>query len=420
MSGAREILPKEAVQGVFHVPGSKSLTNRALICAALANGESRIQNPSDSSDSGLMANGLDQMGVLTRREGGDWVVQGTGGKLFAPRYPVPVGNAGTTLRFFLALAALAEGTTIFDAAARMAERPNEELFSALREAGVRISQDGTTYRVDGGGINGGRIRVDQSRSSQFLSAILLVAPYARAGVAIDVEGAKSSESYVRMTLSVMADFGVHPEVDAQGGKYRIGAPQRYRPTVTRIEADASGGSYGLAAAAIAGGDVLIEGMRLDSLQGDAGFPLILHAMGCDVRQEPAGVRLQCDGRLSGVTVDMNGMPDVVPTLASVALFASGPSIIRNVAQLHYKESDRLEAIGSELRKLGAEITIRPDGLEIVPAPLSGALLDTYDDHRLAMSFALIGLRVPGVKIENPDCVAKSFPRYWEELDRISS
>lgn len=420
MSGVLEIVPKGVAHGVFRVPGSKSLTNRALICAALAKGESRIENPSDSGDSSLMANGLDQMGVLIRRDGGDWVVHGTGGKLFAPRYPVPVGNAGTTLRFFLALAALAEGTTIFDAAPRMAERPNEELFSALRAAGVRISQEGTRYRVEGGGLNGGRIRVDQARSSQFLTAILLVAPYARTGVAIEVESARTSESYVRMTQSVMAEFGVRPELDASGAVYRIPAPQRYRPTVYRVEADASGGSYGLAAGAIAGGDVLIEGMRLDSLQGDAGFSSILRTMGCDIQQEPVGVRVQCDGRLSGVTVDMNRMPDVVPTLASVALFASGPSSIRNVAQLRYKESDRLDAIGAELRKLGADITIHPDGMEIVPAPLSGAQLDTHDDHRLAMSFALIGLRVPGVKIENPDCVAKSFPRFWEEFDRITS
>jgi 3-phosphoshikimate 1-carboxyvinyltransferase len=367
-----------------------------------------------------MTNGLDQMGILIRREEGDWVVHGTGGKLFAPRYPIPVGNAGTTLRFFLALAALAEGTTVFDAAPRMVERPNEELFSALRAAGVHLSQEGTRYRVEGGGFKGGRIRVDQASSSQFLTAILLVAPYARSGVVIDVEGAKSSKSYVRMTLSVMKEFGVRPEVDPAGAAYRIQATQRYRPTVYGVEADASGASYGLAAAAIAGGDVLIEGMRLDSIQGDTGFPSILRTMGCDIRQEPAGVRVKCNGRLSGVTVDMNEMPDVVPTLASVALFASGPSRIHNVAQLRHKESDRLEAIGLELRKLGADITIHHDGIEIVPSQLCGAQLDTHDDHRLAMSFALIGLRVPGVKIENPDCVAKSFPRFWEEFDRITS
>ena len=415
-----EISTRGPLRGIFRVPGSKSLTNRALFCAALAGGNSRIRNPSDSTDSAMMANGLNQLGVLVRRDDAEWEVCGTGGKLYAPRFPIPVGNAGTTLRFFLSLASLADGTVLFDAAPRMAERPNEELFAALGNLGVRATQVGTRYEVAGGGLSGGRLVIDQGRSSQFLSSILLVAPYARAGVDIETGGVRASESYVRMTLAVMEKFGVSVEVEGAKGTYRVRAPQKYSPADYTVEADASGASYGLAAAAIAGGEVLVEGMRLDSLQGDTGFVDILRAMGCEIAQEASGVRIIKRGPLAGVTVDMNAMPDVVPTLAAVALFASGPSRIRNVAHLRYKESDRLAAIGEEFRKLGAHVAVLPDSLEITPSHLSGARLDTYDDHRLAMSFALIGLRLPGVSVENPGCVTKSFPRFWEEFENLAS
>jgi 3-phosphoshikimate 1-carboxyvinyltransferase len=369
-----------------------------------------------------MANGLNQLGVLVRRDDDEWEVCGTGGKLFAPRYPIPVGNAGTTLRFFLSLASLADGTVQFDAAPRMAERPNEELFAALRNLGVQATQVGNMprYEVVGGGLSGGRLVIDQARSSQFLSSILLVAPYARGEVEIEVRGVKASESYVRMTVAVMKEFGVGVELEGAKSTYRVRAPQKYSSAEYTVEADASGASYGLAAVAIGGGEILVEGMRLDSLQGDTGFVEILRAMGCHIAQEASGVRIMKRRPLTGVTVDMKAMPDIVPTLASVALFANGPSRIRNVAHLRYKESDRLAAIGEEFRKLGADIAVLPDGLEITPSQLSGAQLDTYDDHRLAMSFALIGLRVPGVRIENPECVTKSFPRFWEEFEGLTS
>jgi 3-phosphoshikimate 1-carboxyvinyltransferase len=301
----------------------------------------------------------------------------------------------------------------------MAERPNDELLEALRQAGVRASQipGQARYEVAGSGLNPCRVVIQQDRSSQFISSLLLVAPYARGEISIEVKGQTISESYVQMTLAVMDRFGVRPEHAV--GVYVIRSPRQYLPIQYQVESDASSASYGLASAAIARGEVLVEGVGQDSVQGDARFLDILCAMGCTTRNEESGIRIVCDRDLSGINVDMNAMPDVVPTLVAVALFAVGPSRIRNVAQLRFKESNRLEALGSELRKLGANIVIHSDGVEIVPAPLHGALLDTHEDHRLAMSFALVGLRVAGVKIENPECVRKSFPEFWKEFDRLS-
>jgi 3-phosphoshikimate 1-carboxyvinyltransferase len=416
MTDIRSIPTSGPVRGTFHVPGSKSLTNRALVCASLAGGTSIILNASDSRDSALMANGLDQLGVLVRREGTTWDVEG-GGKLRAPRYPIPVGNAGTTLRFLLALSSLAEGKTVLEGSSRMGERPNAELLEALGEAGIALRQDPMTsrYEVTGGGFRGGRYSLRQDRSSQFLSALLLIGPEAASPLEIAVEGPRISESYVRMTLDVMRAFGA--SVEEGEGRYLV-SPGRYSACRFFVEPDASGASYGLAAAAITGGEVSIEGLRLGSTQGDAAFPRLLARMGCMVEERGECVRLTGARLLSGIDVDMGAMPDAVPTLAAVALFATTPSRIRNVAHLRFKESDRLEALATELQRLGGSVVLHEDGLEIRPAPLHGGRVATYNDHRMAMTAALIGLRVAGVEVENPGCVEKSFPRFWEELERI--
>jgi 3-phosphoshikimate 1-carboxyvinyltransferase len=408
------------VRGVFHVPGSKSLTNRALVCASLARGKSVLFNASDSNDSALMANGLNQLGILVLREGNRWEVEGKGGVLYAPRFPIPVGNAGTTLRFFLALAALAEGKVVLEGAPRMGERPNRELIDALRDAGIDAHEDtlASRYEVTGGRLAGGELTLRQDRSSQFLSALLLVAPLAAYSMDIHVEGSRVSESYVRMTLDVVRRFGAVVEEDGPGERYRIPAPQRYAPTAFEVEPDASGASYGLGAAAITGGEVFIKGMGPGSSQGDAGFARLLSQMGCLVEQNEEGTRLRGAQLLRGIDVDMATTPDLVPTLTAVALFAATPTRVRNVAHLRFKESDRLTALAEEIRKLGGIVVVYDDGLQIVPAPLRGGTVATYGDHRIAMTAALIGLRVPGVAVENPECVAKSFPRFWEELDGL--
>lgn len=416
----KEIMPVPSVHARVVVPGSKSITNRALICAALAKGESIIRNASDSDDTLLMANGLNQLGVLVRPVQGGLSVEGTGGRLFAPRFPIPVGNAGTTFRFMMSLAALARGTTVFDIGLRMAERPMEELVDALHQLGVHVVADPLLprYSVTGGSLNGGDLVLGGERSSQFLTSILLVGSYALRDVAIEISGTPSSIPYVHLTLEVMKRFGVQAEA-RDTRRFVVKAGQRYQPTDYTIEPDASAASYFLSAAAIAGGRVKVEGLDFSSTQGDSEFLKVLKRMGVKVAESQGGAECTGAGVLEGIDIDMNGMPDIVPTLAVTALFARTPTRIRNVAHLRHKESDRLTALSSELKKLGANITMYDDGLEIIPAPLHGAMLDTYDDHRLAMSFALIGLRVPGVKIGNPNCVKKSFPGFWKEFERLA-
>jgi 3-phosphoshikimate 1-carboxyvinyltransferase len=415
----KEIIPAGPVRARVIVPGSKSITNRALICAALARGESVIQNASDSDDTALMANGLNLLGVLARKNGDSLVVDGTGGKLHAPKFPIPVGNAGTTFRFLLSLAALAEGRTVFEGAERMAERPVDDLLEALRQMGVELEKDPVAARwsVTGGTVKGETASIRSDKSSQFLTSLLLIAPMLQHGLRIVVEGTMSSMSYVSMTLDVMKHFGVR-DIEVRPDGYTVPHDGGYRPTTFAVEADASSASYPMAAAAITAGEVFVKGVRQDSSQGDARFVEVLAAMGCDVRWTDEGVAVTGTDALKGVDVDMNTMPDVVPTLAVVSLFARGRTSIRNVAHLRYKESDRLQALATELSKLGAAITLRLDGLDIVPATLHGAQLGTYGDHRLVMSFALAGLRVPDVRVEGPESVKKSYPRFWAEFEKF--
>ncbi len=415
----REITPAAAVNAKVRVPGSKSITNRALVCASLARGTSILHGSSDSDDTELMCNGLNQLGVLVRREGETLVVEGTGGRLYAPKYPIPVGNAGTTLRFLLSVAAISEGQTTFQADMRMAERPMTELFDALKALGVEAGGGGKIplFTVKGGSLNGGVVHLRSDRSSQFLSSLLMVAPLARNDVAIETGDEISSLPYVHMTVEVMKRFGV--TVTCSGDrKFDVRAGQRYMPAVYQVEPDASGASYFLGAAAVAGGSVEIERAATSSLQSDTGIVTLLQQMGCSVDHTDSGVLIRSDKAIRGLEADMNTMPDIVPTLAVVALFARGKSRLLNVAHMRFKESDRLEALATELQKVGAKVAVMDDGLEIDPVPLHGAQLDPRGDHRLAMSFALIGLRVPGVIIENPQCVKKSFPAFWTTFDTL--
>ncbi len=415
---ARAIKTVDRVSATVHVPGSKSLTNRALICAALAQGQSVLRNASDSHDTALLVNGLNQLGVLARRSGDQLIVEGTGGRLFAPKFPIPVGNAGTTLRFLLSLAALANGTTVFDCDLRMMERPNEALLRSLKQQGADIDVRGTRISLRGNGLTGGEVSVDASQSSQFVSSLLLVAPYARKDILLSTFGSPSSVSYSAMTAAVMKSFGVTVETVKTG--YHIKGNQTYKPASFSVETDASGASYFLTAAAITGGDITIAGLKTPSLQGDMSFVKVLENMGCSISLNPSGVQCKGNEGLAGTDVDMNSMPDVVPTLVITALFAGSPTRIRNVAHLQYKESDRLNVFASELKKTGADVSVVGDGFEVRPAKLHGARLDPHGDHRLAMSFALIGLKVPGIEIDDPDCVKKSFPGFWYEFDKLYS
>lgn len=417
----REIEPLTGdVRAVVEVPGSKSVANRALICAALAEGDSVITNASDSDDTGLMTNGLNLLGVLVKRDDSALRVSGTGGRLYAPKFPIPVGNAGTTFRFLLSLASLANGVTRFDASERMLERPVEDLLAALKHLGVHIERRSGQFLVTGGPLEGGgEMAMQADKSSQFVSSVLMVLPYARRTTTITLVGSVSSGSYIEMTIQVMRAFGV--EVKRSGATVlTVPAGQPYRASAYRVEADASGATYFLAAAAICNGAVTVKGLTRHSQQGDAKFLDVLETMGCVVSESSDGVTVTGNSRLQGVEVDMNTMPDAVPTLAVTALFAESPTRITNIAHLRYKESDRLAALETELRKLGANVTVDAESLIIRPSALHGATLDTYGDHRLAMSFALAGVRVPGVRIENPNCVRKSFPNFWREFGKLST
>lgn len=416
----RDIAPVGRVEARIRVPGSKSLTNRALVCAALARGESRIINASDSDDTKLLINGLNQLGILVRRDEGTLVVEGRGGEVFAPKFPIPVDNAGTTFRFLMALAALADGPVAFEVDQRMAGRPVEEYVAAMKELGITAerSQIPTRLVVDGRSATGGSAAVQSDRSSQFLSALLMTGGYLKEGVALSAQGEMVSRPFVRMTMSVMSAFGVGVE---EREAFCVAAGAAYTPTVYVVEPDAACAGYFLAAAAVTGGEVHVEGLAAAAasrLQADVQLIDVLAETGCDVRQEGGAIIARGPEVLRAVDVDMSDAPDAVPTLAVVALFANGTTRLRDVSHLRYKESDRLAALTEELRKLGSSVGAEEDALVIEPAALHGAQLDTYDDHRLAMSFAIIGLRVPGISIENPRCVKKSFPAFWREFEKL--
>jgi 3-phosphoshikimate 1-carboxyvinyltransferase len=415
----REAKTSGPLAGRMRVPGSKSLTNRALVCASLARGNSLLANASDSDDTALLTNGLNQLGILVHRRGSALEVEGRGGVLHAPKFPIPSGNAGTTLRFLLSLGVLAGGTTVIEASGRMAERPNDDIIDALRGMGVPVRHDlhSTRFEVTGTGLPGGEITVRSDRSSQFLSSLLMVAPYARSRCTVRPSGTVASAHYIRLTIDVMERFGVHVRSEAGEG-FSVDAPLLYTAAAYAVEGDASGATYPFAAAAIAGGEVFVPGVLPSSHQPDAGFPGVLRTMGCRVETREGGTCVSRGGRLRGVDVTMDGMPDAVPALVAVALFADGETRIRGVGQLRFKESNRIEEFAGELRKLGGELAVEGDVMTIRQAPLHGALLETHDDHRLAMSFAVVGLRVPGLKIEDPGCVRKSFPSFWEEFDQL--
>ncbi len=416
-----EIPCGQVVRGVVRVPGSKSLTQRALIVSALARGRSTLVGALDSDDSRHLRRALRRLGVRVREGRASWSVRGTGGALRPVRSSLAVGNAGTAMRFLTALVALGRGRYVLDGSPRMRRRPIGELVTALQRLGVEARCLGRRgcppVEVRGSGvIPGGRTRLSGADSSQYLSALLMVAPLARRPVAIRVSGRRVSAPYVDLTLGVMRAFGARLR-GAAGRLYTVPAPQAYRPRRYVVEADASSASYFLAAAALTGGRVRVSNLPAASAQGDARFADLLERMACEVRRGRGGVEAAAPGggALRGLDADLTDMPDVVPTLAAVALFAHTPTRIRGVAHLRLKETDRLRALAREITRLGGSCRETADGLLIRPRLLRGAALRTYDDHRMAMALALVGLRVPGVRIQDPACVRKSFPDYFTRL-----
>jgi 3-phosphoshikimate 1-carboxyvinyltransferase len=404
-------------------PGSKSITNRALVCAALANGTSTLRGALDSEDTRVMIAALGELRIPVAAEdaGQTLVVEGTAGRIPTVEADLFCANSGTTIRFLAAMVTLGHGAFRLDGVARMRERPIGDLLSALGKLGANVQSEFKNDRppvlIHANGLRGGSATVRGDISSQFLSGLLMTAPAASTPVELLIDGTLVSQPYVHMTLAVMKSFGVDVTTDDALSRFDINAPAIYRAGRYAIEPDASAASYFWAAAAIAGGEVTVEGLSAKSLQGDVAFVDCLEQMGCDVRRDTNSITV-VGKPLRGVNVDMNAISDTVQTLAVVALFAEGPTNIRNVGHIRHKETDRIAAVATELRKLGANVEEREDGLTITPAELRPATIDTYHDHRMAMSFALAGLKVAGVRINDPGCTAKTYPKFFQDLESV--
>lgn len=443
---ARPILPiGHPLAARIAVPGSKSHTNRALLLAALAQGTTRLRQALFSDDSLYFTGALRDLGfeVQTDPSTQTITVQGMAGQIPATGADLFIGNAGTAARFLTAMLTLGQGHYRLDGVARMRQRPIGDLVVALNNLGAQVtantpdSQSGR-YRptptptaltadrhaqcppvtIQAAGLPGGMTPIRGDTSSQFLSALLMVAPQASQPVEITISGPLHSRPYIDLTLDVMADFGVL--VERQGYQAFHAVPQSYNsPGEYWIEGDASSASYFFAAPAICGGWVTVENLSRASRQGDISFVDILAKMGCSLSETGGGLQVMGSQQLRGVQVDMADISDTAMTLAAVAPFAATPTTIRNIASSRLKETDRITATCTELRRLGVQVDEYPDGMVIYPCDhFQPATIQTYDDHRMAMAFSLIGLRVPGVQIENPACVAKTFPNFFEVLDGL--
>ena len=371
-----------------------------------------------------MIDSLARLGVVVEREdkGRTLVVHGVGGRIPVAKAELFCANSGTTIRFLTALATLGHGKYRLDGVARMRERPIADLIDALGQLGANLQSETDNgcppVVVEAKSLPGGTATVRGDISSQYLSGLLMAAAGAERPVSLRIEGPLVSQPYVRMTLEVMRSFGVEVTTNDELSLFEIPAPAVYQARDYAIEPDASAASYFWAAAAVTGGEVTVEGLSARSLQGDVAFVECLEKMGCEVHFGADEVTVV--GRdLHGVDVDMNAISDTVQTLAVVALFAKGPTTIRNVAHIRHKETDRIAAVATELRKLGATVVERADGLTITPGKLRPATIDTYRDHRMAMSFALAGLRQPGVRINDPGCTAKTYPEFFADLQKIA-
>jgi 3-phosphoshikimate 1-carboxyvinyltransferase len=416
-----EIEPLDGpVDATVHVPGSKSVTNRALLIAALADGASTIRNTLFSDDSYWLMHALVRLGFAVRanRKSGETSIIGQNSIIPKSDVEVFVGNAGTVARFLPPALALGEGPYVVDGAPRMRERPVGDLVDAMRLLGAGVGyaeEDGRfPLRVEGGGIRGGTARVRGKSSSQFVSGLLMAAPYAEEPVILEVEG-REEWPYVGITVDVMRAFGV--EVGVGDARYAV-EPAVYRAREYEVEPDASAASYFMAAAAVTGGRVRIPGLGAGSPQGDLRFAEVLREMGCEVEVGEDDVEVRGPDRMRGVEVDMNAFSDTMITLAAIAPFASTPTVIRNVEHTRHQETDRVSAVATELRRLGISVEEGRDLLRITPGTIRPTVVETYGDHRMAMAFAVTGLVAPGIRIRDPGCVTKTFPDYFERLDTL--
>jgi 3-phosphoshikimate 1-carboxyvinyltransferase len=431
-----DLLPVEPwtrpVDADVRVPGSKSITNRALVLAALSSA-SNPEHPAGvtltgalhSEDTEVMVDCLRTLGfrvdtdwkgeaIGVRHDGGPRLIPAVSADLF-------VANSGTTMRFLTAAVSLGHGRYRLDGVPRMRERPIGDLLEALRNLGVTATGESGDYPpvlIESTGWHQSLVLVRGGVSSQFLSGLMLAAPFAAQKETMVVfDENLVSRPYLDMTEAMLRDWGFQLRFHERTRSFRVPGNQRGTRANYTIEPDASAASYFWAGAAITGGRVCVQGLTTQSLQGDVRFVDLLEKMGCRVTRDQTGITV-AGGPLCGIDVDMNEISDTVMTLAAVACFAEGPTTIRNVAHVRHKETDRLAALAAELRRVGAGVEERPDGLTVIPAPLHGAVIETYQDHRMAMSMALVGLCIPGVVIKDPGCVAKTYPGFFADLERL--
>ncbi|NVL90293.1 MAG: 3-phosphoshikimate 1-carboxyvinyltransferase [Desulfobacterales bacterium] len=418
----RLIRPIKKIDAIVRVPGSKSYTQRALITSALAGDKSIIKDALISEDTEHLIKALCSLGANIAKERNDLVVEGTGGNLVTSSSALYLGNNGTGLRFLIGTVSLGHGIFVLDGNSRMRQRPIQPLVDALNRIGVNawcVEGNGCPpVEVRASGLAGGKTFLSTGLSSQYVSSLLLAAPYAEKDIEIEIRGAMPSWPYIRLTLDVMERFGVKVSV-LEERVFRIKAPQAYQPREYVIEGDVSSATYFMAVAAIIGRSIKISNVNPDSLQGDLRFMEILETMGCKVSTSGGGVGIT--GPLSNhedLAFDLNDVPDMVPALAVVAAFRKGKTALKNISHLRVKESDRVAALTNELIKIGAKVEEKEDAMIVQGIATSGADIDCYSDHRIAMSFAVAGLAIDGISIKDPDCVKKSFPDFWEKLESL--
>lgn len=423
MADRIEIEPvAEPIVATIRPPGSKSITNRALVCGAFAYGDTKLTGVLDSDDTQVMMDCLRRLGYRLKHDPqrAEVIITGTGGDVPVRQAELFVGNSGTTIRFLVSMLSSCRGKFVLDGVPRMRERPIGHLLDALRQLGANVScqlgNDCPPVIVDAYGLRGGTARIRGEVSSQFLSGLIMACPYAEQDVEILVSGELVSQPYVHMTLGMMNAFGIRI---AAGDlrHFHIPGARCFQATEYAIEPDASSASYFWAAAAITEGKVTVRGLTRHAIQGDVGFCDCLAQMGCEVTYEDDAITVTA-GKLRGISADMNAISDTVQTLAAVSLFADGPTTITGVGHIRHKETDRIGDLARELRKLGADVDERPDGLKITPRKLRGATMDTYHDHRMAMSLSLVGLRVPGIVIKDPACTNKTYPTFFEDMRAV--
>lgn len=410
----KQILPAKNIYAEVNLPGSKSYSHRYVVASALANGRSLLRNMLASEDINATIGVVRALNVAVTVEKNIMAVYGHGGR-FKVLGTLNAGDSGTTARFALGLAALCDEACYVDGSERMRQRPMADMVDALRDLGCELSTEAGSalpITVKGKPLKTDKITLNCSKSSQYLSALLMVAPLLPQGLTITVSGGNLvSQSYVNLTLAVMRAFGV--KVSDDNFVYKVPGGQKYQPGDYLVEVDATQASYFWAAAAIAKGAVLVRDISLNTCQGDIIFLELLEEMGCEVNTRTNGLEVSCYNRLKPLNADLSQTPDIVPTLAVVAAFAEGESVFCNVENLRYKESDRLDAVIDGLNVMGIEARFADNNLYIQGGQPKGGTIKTYNDHRIAMSFAVAGLGVSGQVIEDPQCVAKSFPAFWE-------